>query len=60
MPEGAAGKQVNFGFHVLFPTAIELVPGEEEGDHLTTNPDLASTIAATALVEEISILHPNF
>ncbi len=59
MPEGAAGKQVNFEFHVLSPTAIKLVPGEEEGDHLTPNPAFASLIAATALVKEIDILHPD-
>ncbi len=59
MPENVTGKQVNFGFHLLFPTAIELVPGEEEGYHLTTNPAFASFITATALVEETNIHHPD-
>ena len=59
MPKSAAGKQVNFGFHLLFPTAIELVPSEEKGDHLTTNPAFASLTAATAPVKEIDIPHPD-
>ncbi len=52
-------KTVYFRFHLLFPTAIERVPGEEEEDHLTTIPSFASLIAATALVEEINIPHPD-
>ncbi len=59
MPKSTAGKQVNFGFHLLFLTAIELVPGEEEGGHLTTNPAFDSVITATALVKEIGIHHAD-
>ncbi len=59
MPKSTAGKQVNFGFYLLFLSAIELVSGEEKGDHLTTNPTFASVITATALAKEIGIHHAD-
>ncbi len=59
MPEGAAGKKANFGSHLLSLAGIELVPREEEGDHLATSHAFASVTAAAAPVEEISIPHPD-